>query len=166
LPCRRGPASHQFIGHQRLVVDAGPVAQTELALELGLGEIGVGANPFGVHLGGVDHHRSGAAGEGIPAPSRVPQVGGHVLVELGGGDRLEQVVLLGSIDPRRIHQHQQVGLALGPFALETLNQFVILAFEQVHLDARAAGEFAVEQFVGVVVAAGVDIHLLDAALGE
>ena len=89
------------------------------------------------------------------------QVRGDALVQDLGLDRLKQPGLLRAPEPSGVHGDQDVGGAVPPFALQALDERIILALDPIDLDAGGFGEAFVELLVRLVVARAVDVqHLL------
>ena len=150
------PAQDHLAGHQRLVVGALALPQAELALQGRLGQIGVGADRGGIHQLRVDHHGPHTAGQSIPAALGVAQVGGHVPLQGGGTDGLEQALVGGGVEAGGVDEHEHIGGAVLALTLEALQQGVVLGLQQVHLDAGTGGELAIELLVAVVVPTRID----------
>ena len=138
-------------------------ARADLALELGVGEVGVALHVPGLEAVLGVNDDPGAGREGDPFVGA--QVRRDARIERLGLDLGEQAELSRGRQAGGVDGDQDVGWAVGPLIFQALEEFFLLAFDAVDADAGFLGEAGVERLVGLVVAGGIEVEDLLLGVG-
>ncbi len=91
---------------------------------------------------------------------RIAEVSGHIGLEDGVVNGLQEATLLGEAQAAGIGGDDHIGRAVGAFGLHAAQQFIIIGHHHVHLDARGPREVGEELLVRFIMAVGVHVHHL------